>query len=85
MKYWTAEEVREYVNRQEIKLPKHYKEMNTSLDCWSCTAYLDEAHGKLEYMKEHHPDRYNVVKGMLTMIAHDTWKDLKHLTDSLEK
>ena len=81
---WTAQEVRDYVNKQEIKLPKHYEKMGTSLDCWNCTAYLDETKGKLEYMKENHPQRYKIVSDSLKLIAHETWGDMKHLTESLE-
>lgn len=27
------------------------------MDCWSCTAYLDENEGKMKYMRQFHPDK----------------------------
>lgn len=81
---WTGEEVRNFVKLQEIGLPKNYEEMDTSLDCWDCTGYLEENIGKRRYMKREHPEMYRVVSDRLSMIAMETERDMKYLRQAME-
>jgi phosphoadenosine phosphosulfate reductase len=39
---WTDERVTNYLASRGVSLPPNYGYMNTGLDCWNCTAYLDE-------------------------------------------
>jgi 3'-phosphoadenosine 5'-phosphosulfate sulfotransferase (PAPS reductase)/FAD synthetase len=53
---WSDADVFKYLESTEIGIPDHYKHVNSSLDCWSCTAYLGDNIGKVRYMKERHPE-----------------------------
>lgn len=63
---WTDEDVQRYLNERGVKLPQNYRYMSTGLDCWNCTAYLTENAGRLEYMEERHPQKYQQVRAVLT-------------------
>jgi phosphoadenosine phosphosulfate reductase len=56
---WTEEMILHHLKEQGISLPEQYAYGCDSLDCWLCTACLDQ-HGlkKLAYMKEKHPEKY---------------------------
>lgn len=73
---WSEQDVLNYLQEEEIELPAHYTETQTSLDCWLCTAYLDENAGKMRYMRNKHPEKYALVYGKLNQIAKATAKEL---------
>lgn len=60
-------------------LPEHYNDANTSLDCWSCTAYLQENQWKVPYLEKHHPDKAKEVKQRLSIIRQEIQSDMKYL------
>lgn len=71
---WSDKDVVEYLGE---RLPSHYEFMNTSLDCWSCTAYLSENEGKQEYMEKHHPEWASKRLEMLKTIKTEVMEDLR--------
>lgn len=75
---WTDTEVLEYVQDSGL-LPAHYEHANTSLDCWSCTAYLGENQWKLSYLKKHHPEKAIEVQRRLNIIRQEIQSDLQYL------
>ena len=81
---WTGEQVRDYLGKQEIGLPENYQEMDTSLDCWNCTGFLEHNIGKRRYMKKNHPEAYALVSEMLTLIAQETERDIAYLKEAIE-
>lgn len=66
---WTDADVRYFLTEKKIALPDNYRYMSTGLDCWNCTAYLDENAGRLKYMQEWHPEKYNYVYGVLSELS----------------
>jgi phosphoadenosine phosphosulfate reductase len=66
---WTDERVTDYLASRGVELPANYRYMNTGLDCWNCSAYLDDNVGKFDYMRERHPEKYRHVRGVLTELA----------------
>lgn len=66
---WSDDDVYFYLREIGAPLPANYEYMNTSLDCWSCTAYLDENDGKFAYMKERHPELYARAQVSLDCLA----------------
>jgi 3'-phosphoadenosine 5'-phosphosulfate sulfotransferase (PAPS reductase)/FAD synthetase len=76
---WTDERVIDYLTSLGVELPANYQYMNTGLDCWNCTAYLDQNAGKFDYMREHHPDKYRHVRGVLTELTAAIKDDLRPL------
>lgn len=53
---WSAEQVFEYLADNGIPLPESYGHANSSLDCMSCTAWLEHNNG--EYLKVKYPEEY---------------------------
>ena len=61
------------------RLPAHYAYTQTSMDCWSCTAYLDENEGKMAYMRQFHADKWRVVHERLGVIKSAIDVEIGHL------
>ena len=55
---WKDEDVFKFLKEQGASLPEQYKMVNSSMDCWLCTAHLasDEAVDELKYIKENYPN-----------------------------
>jgi phosphoadenosine phosphosulfate reductase len=63
---WSEQQVSDYLTEQGVKIPAHYAHTQKSLDCWCCTAYLDAKLDQLQYLKNRHPDKYEIVAAALT-------------------
>lgn len=61
---WTDEDVFSYLKDNNIATPPQYTLKGAdSLDCWSCTAYMDEAGvARYKFMKEQYPEIYDKAK-----------------------
>lgn len=66
---WTDEQVFAYLREHAVEIPEHYELAKTSLDCRHCTAYLDEALGKLRWMRDRHPGVHTEVGRRVAIIA----------------
>lgn len=78
---WSDNDVYAYLREVGVPLPANYDYMNTSLDCWSCTAYLDENAGKFTYMKERHPGLYARAQVSLDCLARAARIELDRLVN----
>lgn len=52
---WSTDEVERYLKYIGEPIPKSYQWANTSLDCWSCTAFLDEREKELSNLPTRYP------------------------------
>lgn len=77
---WSDQDVLDYLASRGVALPTNYAYMKTGLDCWNCTAYLDENVGKFPYMRQHHPEKYEIVQGVLSDLSQTLHRDLSPLT-----
>lgn len=68
LEFWTDDEVFQYLRSLDIELPRNYEFMSSGLDCWNCTAYLEER-GKLEYLRLFHSEKYAIVRDRLTELS----------------
>lgn len=80
---WTDADVRHFLAEKKVSLPENYRYMSTSLDCWNCTAYLNENAGRLQYLHERHPAKYEHVVSVLNMLSDVTDRHLQPLRASL--
>lgn len=71
---WSELDVLDFLKAEDIDLPEHYQYFNSSLDCWSCTAYADS--GKMRYMKEKHPELWEKLRPRFKAIAYAVESDL---------
>lgn len=65
---WTGEQVDKFLIENGIKIPSYYEFSDKSLDCWHCTAYLDERQRQIRYLREKHPEKYDLVQKNLHKI-----------------
>lgn len=63
---WTADEVFAYLDENGIPLPHSYNHADSSLDCMSCTAWLEHKNGA--YLKAEYPDKYTEHERRLRLI-----------------
>lgn len=80
---WTDADVRHFLAEKKVSLPENYRYMSTSLDCWNCTAYLSENAGRLQYLQERHPAKYEHVVSVLNVLSDVTDRHLQPLRASL--
>lgn len=64
---WSDEDVFDFLAMNDIEIPAHYEMTETSLDCWSCTAYLHEI-GVHRWLAAKHPEKHAVVQERLQQI-----------------
>lgn len=69
---WTEQQVFDFLKRNGVEIPAYYSELESSLDCWSCTAYLDVKDRQIDYLRKNHPEKYKIVRQRLAKIAEAT-------------
>lgn len=78
---WSGDQVREYLAASGVPLPANYTYTDTSMDCWCCTAFLDEnVPGKYRNMREQHPALYARVQRQFDIIAAELRRELEVFT-----
>lgn len=80
---WTEPQVFDFLREQGVEIPAHYAEVAHSLDCWSCTAYLDQSLDKLDYIKRRHPERWAVLAPRIEAIHAAVCDEKQHLDGAL--
>lgn len=80
---WTDADVFAFLAEQGIDLPPQYEFFNASLDCWGCTAHLGEHAGKLAYLRQHHPDKADVLRQRVILIRDAARQELDHMDNFL--
>lgn len=76
---WTDEKVKDFLASRGVALPASYRSINRGLECWNCTAYLDQKGDRLDYMREHHPQKHDHVRRVLTELEEVVARDLASL------
>lgn len=79
---WTDEQVWAYLRSQGVDIP-HYRQTQTSLDCWSCTAFLDENVGKMRYLRAKHPALWEQLHRNLGIIRGQVSRELADIDEAL--
>jgi len=84
LEHWTDFDVLTYLGENHLPyLQEHYRYGNGSIDCCTCTAYLDEFH-RLAFLQEKHPEKLPVYRARLQAVADATAPVLFGLTRELE-
>lgn len=65
---WSEADVFRFLQEEGVSTPESYTWAGTSLDCWSCTAFLDERQQELRNMPNVHPELWPEVKRRLSVI-----------------
>ena len=64
---WSTEQVFDFLRAHDVKIPAYYSVTDSSLDCWSCTAYLSEV-GRFKWLRTHYAERYALVRDRIHSI-----------------
>jgi 3'-phosphoadenosine 5'-phosphosulfate sulfotransferase (PAPS reductase)/FAD synthetase len=80
---WTDADVERYLESQHVSTVSGSCMPNSSLDCWNCTAYLDESGPKLKYLKAHHPQKHRHVMQILRALNRAVNSETRVLRDTL--
>lgn len=51
---WTTKQVFDYLS-EHMEIPEHLRINHSSLDCYDCTAYVNESKDRIEYTEKYHP------------------------------
>ena len=79
---WTDQAVLEYVEKAGL-LPKHYKNGNTSLDCWHCTGHMAENKFKIRYLEKNYPHLGTELRRRVNIVKVECEAEIKHLSEAL--
>jgi len=81
---WSRAQVWEYLTDIEVEIPAYYQHVAHSLDCATCTAFLDQSRDKIKYLKTHHPAKYDIVHDRLSRIKESVKNEYLHLIKAVE-
>lgn len=59
---WSDGEVNQYLADHGIELPEWYINGTKGFDCWWCTGFVKESRALHEYLRVHHPKKYQVLQ-----------------------
>ena len=65
---WSDLQVDKFLVQQGVNLPAFYEFSDKSLDCWHCTAYLDERVRQIQWLKLHEPEKHAKIAENLLKI-----------------
>jgi 3'-phosphoadenosine 5'-phosphosulfate sulfotransferase (PAPS reductase)/FAD synthetase len=80
---WTEGDVFHYLHKNDIEIPAHYAVTKTSLDCWSCTAFLHES-GVHKWLKTKHPEKHKESQSRLRQIKAAIESEMAYLNAVLD-
>lgn len=83
IEHWTEQRVFDYLKAEGVKISSHYEYTEKSLDCWDCTAYLDESAGRMRYTREKHPDLWLELERRLVIVRKTVQGEVSHLDAAL--
>jgi len=81
---WSDQQVFDFLRRKGVEIPNYYEYTNKALDCWSCTAYMDEGRGLMRYMREKHPVLWRQYEPRLRQVRDAARAELAHVEAALQ-
>lgn len=82
---WSERQVFDYLAESGVELPEHYEFFKSSLDCWACTAHMGENIGKLEYLRQRHPEEATELRRRIIVIRDAVMKEVSNMNDFLSE
>ena len=58
---WSDSDVIDYLKSKDVVIDERLSMSHSSLDCWNCTAYMAESKDRFNYIKKHHPAKYQSI------------------------
>lgn len=78
---WTDEQVWKFIKEEggDLLQARHLMRHGTSLDCMTCMAYSEEIPERQEYLKNHHPELYELNKRFFKDYQEAVYSELKKI------
>lgn len=81
---WSEQQMLSYLKEQNVIIDERLSMPHSSLDCWNCTAYLNDSKERMKYVKKHHPEKFGEVVKILKRIDVAVKEEANHLQKVLE-
>ncbi len=78
---WTQEKVLEFLKENNFDPPEFFNFAESSLDCISCTAFLDGINDRKQYMIKNHPEKHSENIINLKKIISAAEKELDYMKE----
>lgn len=65
---WSDEDVIKYLEASNVVIDERLKMSHSSLDCWNCTAYLNDSQERMQYIKNRHPEKFQEIVKVVKQI-----------------
>jgi len=75
---WSDNQVLDFISDSGLQ-PKNNDRSHTSLDCWSCTAYLGQHKWKQAYLDQYHPEKGAELRRRLSLIREEIMAEIQTL------
>lgn len=79
LEHWTHDDCFQFLKNNNIPIPSWYEWADTSLDCWDCTACLDERGKEIANMKTRYPEKWDIVRNRLMLIREESIRELNYI------
>lgn len=80
---WTDDDCRKFL--KDRGNPELLALEHTSFDCWDCTAYWEGLPGRIQYLKQHHPEKARHVIWLFREMRKDISRAVSVLDENMEK
>jgi 3'-phosphoadenosine 5'-phosphosulfate sulfotransferase (PAPS reductase)/FAD synthetase len=80
---WTSEQVYLYLHEEMGELPDHLFFEHSSMDCYDCTAYLENSADRIRFMEKKYPVFYAEFMDRLIIVKESVKRDLSIINDFL--
>ena len=83
---WSDADVFKYLADNNIEMPKHYKDVNASFDCWLCTAHIHSPTDKdrLVWTKKNYPSYWRPIMNRFKKLRQAINEEMAVLDKSID-
>lgn len=82
---WSEADVYAYLAAEGVALPRSYDFVATSMDCMRCTGYMEEARGRMAYLRKFHPEVAREYRDRLALITAEQAHAIEHVRTNIEE
>lgn len=85
LKGWKYDEVFDYLKAEGAPIPRTYEYIKTSVDCMMCTAWAEDARGKVAYLRKFHPNEAVEYERRMRLIAIEVLHGAEEMQRNLDE
>jgi phosphoadenosine phosphosulfate reductase len=81
---WTNEKVFAHLQLKNGIIDERLQISHSSLDCWNCTAYLNDSKDRMVYIKNKHPEKFKQIVQLVKEVDQAVKDEMQGLSKILE-